>query len=210
MGIPIELGAEHARSCLDETGFVFLFAPRYHPAMKTIMPIRRAMGVRTVFNMLGPLSNPAAPPFQVVGVFSLSAAEKMAQALSRMKIRRAFVVHGAEGWDEATPLGPYHLFDVQQGQVTATQRDPLDVDIARCTASDLTGQDADYNARALEAVLRGAQGPHADAACLSAGLALEVCGMASSHEDGIGQARAAIADGRAEVLLNALRSWTTS
>ena len=206
MGIPIDLGPEEARACLEDTGFVFLFAPRYHPSMKNVMPIRRAMGVRTVFNMLGPLSNPAAPPFQVVGAFSLAAAEKMAQALSGMQIERAFVVHGAEGWDEATPLGPYHLFDVRSGQVQATIRDPLEVGIPRCSAEDLAGQDALYNANALEAVFLGRSGPHADAACLSAGLALEVCGLAQNHAAGIALARAAIADGRAERLLVALKS----
>lgn len=206
MGIPIGLGPEEATACLDATGFVFLFAPNYHPSMKHVMPIRRAMGVRTVFNMLGPLSNPAAPPFQVIGAFSLSAAEKMAFALSKMQIERAFVVHGAEGWDEATPLGPYHLFDVRSDQVEASVRDPLQVGVSRCTAADLAGQDAEYNAKALEALLLGASGPHADAACLSAGLALEVSGIATDHRDGIDKARKAIADGRTERLLKDLRS----
>ena len=206
MGIPINHDAEAASSALQALGFVFLFAPNYHPAMKHIMPIRRAMGVRTVFNVLGPLSNPARPPFQVVGAFSLEAAETMAHALSGMDITRAFVVHGAEGWDEATPLGPYHLFDVSPGQVVQTIRDPADVGVPRCTASDLAGGDAAYNARALEELLHGAVGPHQDAVCLASGLALEVCGLATDHRDGIAMARAALTDGRAAKLLEKLRS----
>ena len=205
LGIPIHLGPEEGAKCLAAHNFVFLFAPRYHPAMAAVMPIRRAMGVRTVFNMLGPLSNPAAPPYQVVGAFSLAAAEKMAHALSGMAIERAFVVHGALGWDEATPIGPYHLFDVRSGQVTHTERDPQDVGVDRCSPTDLAGGDAAYNAAALEALLRGSEGPHQDAACLAAGLALEVCGLADSHEEGISLARQAISDGSAGRLLDGLR-----
>ena len=205
LGIPIDLGPIEARRSVEEHGFVFLFAPRYHPAMGTVMPVRRAMGVRTVFNMLGPLSNPAAPSFQVVGAFSLEAAELMAHALSGMKIQRAFVVHGALGWDEATPIGPYDLFDVVSGRVRHEKRDPLDVGISRCSAADLAGGDAEYNATALEGLLRGKSGPYQDASCLAAGLALEVCGMASDLREAIAMARAAIVDGRTERLLEVLR-----
>ena len=206
MGIPIHHGPSDAAAALAELGFVFLFAPNYHPAMKHIMPIRRAMGVRTVFNVLGPLSNPARPPYQVVGAFSLEAAETMAHALSGMDVQRAFVVHGAEGWDEATPLGPFHLFDVRPGEVNSTVRDPQDAGIERCTAADLAGGDAAYNARALEALLEGQAGPHQDAVCLAAGLALEVCGLAADLPEGVAQARAALVDGRAAALLAKLRA----
>jgi anthranilate phosphoribosyltransferase len=206
MGVPIGLGPEAAARCLAEHNFVFLFAPRYHPAMKHVMPIRRAMGVRTVFNMLGPLSNPAAPPHQVVGAFSLAAAEKMAHALSDMGIQRAFVVHGAEGWDEATPLGPYHIFDVTPGSVLHGMRDPAAIGVPVCTAKDLAGGDAEVNAAALEALLRGGTGPHRDAACLGAGLALEVSGIAADHTEGIARAAAAIDSGATVRLLDGLRT----
>lgn len=205
LGIPTDLGPIEASQSVDEHGFVFLFAPRYHPAMGTVMPVRRAMGVRTVFNMLGPLSNPAAPPFQVVGAFSLEAAELMAHALSGMSIQRAFVVHGALGWDEATPIGPYDLFDVTRGGVRHEKRDPQEVDIPRCTAEDLAGGDAAYNAHALEALLLGAPGPYQDASCLAAGLALEVCGLASDLHEAVALARSAISDGRTARLLRGLR-----
>ncbi len=205
LGIPIDLGPVEASRSLDEHGFVFLFAPRYHPAMGTVMPVRRAMGVRTVFNMLGPLSNPASPSFQVVGAFSLEAAELMAHALSGMEIQRAFVIHGALGWDEATPIGPFDLFDVSNGQVRHEKRDPQDVGLPRCTANDLAGGDAAYNANALSELLSGVGGPYQDASCLAAGLALEVCGMASDMGEGIAMARVAITDGRTGRLLADLR-----
>ncbi len=210
MGVPIGLGPQAAAQCLAEHNFVFLFAPRYHPAMKHVMPIRRAMGVRTVFNMLGPLSNPAAPPHQVVGAFSLAAAEKMAHALSGMDIQRAFVVHGAEGWDEATPLGPYHIFDVTPGSVRHGMRDPAAIGVPVCTPEDLAGGDAEVNAAALEALLRGATGPHRDAACLGAGLALEVSGVATDHAEGIALAAAAIDSGATGRLLDGLRTVETT
>ena len=207
LGVPIGLGPEEAARCWEKLGFTFLFAPRYHPAMKAVMPIRRAMGVRTVFNMLGPLSNPAAPLFQVIGAFSLEATEKMANALSGMTIGRAFVVHGAEGWDEATPIGPYHLFEVRPGVVTHQVRDPLDVGVPRCSPADLAGGSAEDNARALEALLHGQTGPHQDAVALASGLALEVCGVASDLTSGVAMARAALIDGRAGTLLDGLREF---
>ncbi len=206
LGVSVGVGPEAAAACLARTGFCFLFAPRYHPSMKAIMPVRRALAVRTVFNVLGPLSNPVAPPFQVVGAFDLAVAEMMANALAGMGVERAFVVHGAQGWDEATPLGPFHLFDVRGGTVTHQQRDPLSVGIPRCAASDLAGGDAAFNAKALADLLAGSQGPHRDAATLAAGLALEVTGVASDWACGIAMANAAIEDGRSASLLDALRA----
>jgi len=205
LGVPVVLGPEEATSMLARTGFTFLFAPHYHPAMKTVMPVRRAMGVRTVFNILGPLTNPVRPPHQVVGAFSLEAAEKMAHALAGLSLKRGFVVHGAMGWDEATPIGPFHLFDVRPGSVTHEERDPADVGIQRCVAADLLGGDADENARALEGLLNGVLGAHRSAVCLSAGLALEVTGVAESLEEGVALAAAALDAGKGTALLEALR-----
>jgi anthranilate phosphoribosyltransferase len=141
-----------------------------------------------------------------VGAFSLAAAEKMAHALSGMDIRRAFVVHGAEGWDEATPLGPYHIFDVTPGTVHHEIRDPATIGVPVCTAEDLAGGDAEVNAAALEDLLRGGKGPHRDAACLGAGLALEVSGVAADHAEGISRAEAAIDSGATGRLLDGLRT----
>ena len=104
-----------AIECLEATNFTFLFAPAYHPAMKNIMPVRGALAVRTVFNMLGPLTNPAAPPYQLIGAWSVDAARLMADTMAGMDIERAFVVHGEPGWDEATPVGEFLLLDVVPG-----------------------------------------------------------------------------------------------
>ena len=126
LGMPLPLKEQAAVDCLEATGFTFLFAPAYHPAMKAVVPIRGALSVRTVFNILGPLTNPAAPPFQLIGAYSLIAAELMAETLAGMPLERAFVVHGEPGWDEATPAGDFHLFDVRPGRVAASIRTPED------------------------------------------------------------------------------------
>lgn len=201
IGVPM---ADPGRA-LNESGFVYLHAPAYHPAMARIAPIRKAMGVRTVFNILGPLTNPAQPRFAVIGAYSPEMAELMAHALSGMAIERAFVVHGEPGWDEATPVGPFLLFDVREGSVQQMRRDPKDVGIARCTADSLKGGTPEENAEALHRVMQGDdQGPHRDALTLTAGLALEATGAASDLANGIAMARAAIDDGRASRLLATL------
>ena len=132
LGMTLPLDEQAAVACLEATGFTFLFAPAYHPAMKAVVPVRGALGVRTVFNMLGPLTNPAAPPYQLIGAWSVDAARLMADALAGMPIERAFVVHGEPGWDEATPAGEFVLFDVTPGNVKEARRTPEDYGIERC------------------------------------------------------------------------------
>jgi anthranilate phosphoribosyltransferase len=209
LGMRLPLDESVAGRCLAETGFTFLFAPWYHPAMKSLAPVRRALGVRTVFNLLGPLTNPAAPQFLLLGAFSPEAAERMAGALAGDPgVTRAFVVHGEPGWDEATPVGPFRLFDVRDGQVRHETRDPLALGLTRCDAVALAGGDAAHNAASLRAVFAGEDdGPHADALVLGAALALEVSGRVASAEDGVEQARAALGDGRAAALLVRLEKF---
>src|SRR5262249_33476211 len=139
----------------DATGFTFLFAPHYHPASKALAPVRAALGVRTVFNLLGPLTNPAEPPFHLIGAFSLEAAQLLANTLAGMSIQRAFVVHGEPGWDEPTPAGAFTLFDIRPGAVIREVRDGRIFGMNSCAAADLAGGDAAYNAAALTAVFAG-------------------------------------------------------
>ena len=206
LGMPLPLYEEDAVACLQATQFTFLFAPAYHPAMKAIMPVRGAMGVRTVFNMLGPLTNPAAPPYQVIGAWSLDAAKLMADALSGMPLERAFVVHGEPGWDEATPVGEFTLFDVVPGAVTPHTRTPEDYGLPRCAAEDLAGGDAEHNAQELQRVFSGDdQGAHRDALLMGTSLVLEVQGLADNAKQGVAMAVAAIDDGRAQQFISNLR-----
>lgn len=205
LGLPVPLDAAAAGRCLAALGFTFLFAPFYHPAMKHIAPIRLALGVRTVFNILGPLVNPAAPPFHVIGAASAPIGELMAETLAEMPIRRAFVIHGAAGWDEATPIGPFICFDVRPGRIERTIRDPGDAGVARCTEADLEGETAESNARRLREALAGADtAAHRDALAIGAALALEVTGHAPSFAAALDEARGALEDGRAARFLERL------
>ncbi len=205
LGMPLPLNGEAAADCLEATGFTFLFAPAYHPAMKAVVPVRGALAVRTVFNMLGPLTNPAAPPYQLIGAWSEPAARLMAEALAGMPIERAFVVHGAPGWDEATPAGDFLLLDVTPGKVTEQQRSPETYGLARCMPEDLAGGDAEHNAAELKKVFTGAdKGAHRDALLMGTSLVLEVQGAASDPKDGVAQAARALDEGRGEELLTKL------
>ncbi|HEU4603764.1 MAG TPA: anthranilate phosphoribosyltransferase [Steroidobacteraceae bacterium] len=202
LGLPLPLDETLAGECLDATGFTFLFAPHYHPAMKSIMPIRQALGVRTVFNILGPLSNPAEPPFHLIGAYHIDVAALMAETLAGMPIERAFVVHGDPGWDEATPVGPFTLFDVRAGEVKRTRRSCEEFSLPRCTVDELKGGDAAYNAEHLRAVLEGRErGAHRNAIVLQAALVLELLGKVDSPAAAAHMAEDAIESGAGRLLL---------
>jgi anthranilate phosphoribosyltransferase len=208
LGLALPLDEQRAADCLAATGFTFLFAPHYHPAMKAIAPVRAAMGVRTVFNILGPLSNPAAPAYHVIGAYSEPVARLMADALAGMPLARAFVIHGAGGWDEPTPLGPFLLLDVKPGSVRESRRGPADYGLPPCEESALLGGEAPYNAAALQRVLRGAEhGGHRDALVLGAALALEVTGRAPDALQAASRAAGAIDSGAASALLGRLAAF---
>jgi len=207
LGMPLPLHEKEAVDCLEATGFTFLFAPAYHPAMKSVMPVRGAMGVRTVFNILGPLTNPASPPFQLIGAFSRETAKLMADALAGLDIERAFVVHGEPGWDEATPAGDFVLYDVRPGSVSETIRTPADYGLAVCSPDALKGGDAEHNAHELVRVFTGEdKGAHRDALLMGTSLMLEVQGVVTDPIDGVQQAAAAIDDGRAADFLAGLKA----
>ena len=208
LGLPLPLDERTAGECLAATGFTFLFAPHYHPAMKEVGPVRRALGVRTVFNLLGPLTNPAEPPFGLIGAYSAEAAKLMAETLSGIPIERVFVIHGEPGWDEATPAGPFELYDVRPGRVRRDVRDAATLGIARCRPEDLAGGDAAHNAAGLRAVFEGRdRGPHRDAIVLNAALALEVTGAVPDAAAGVRAAGAAIDRGDAATLLERLAAF---
>jgi anthranilate phosphoribosyltransferase len=205
LGLAVPLDAAAAAACLEATRFTFLFAPYYHPATRAIAPVRAALGVRTVFNILGPLVNPAQPPLHLVGAYSLEVARLIAETFQGLPIERTFVVHGAEGWDEPTPIGPFTLFDVRPGSVTVSVRSPGDYGLASCRGADLAGGDAAHNARALRAVLGGEdRGAHRDCLLLGTALALEVAGEVCEPREGVARAGEAIDSGAARALLATL------
>ena len=209
-GIALAHDPESARQQL-ETGFTFLMAPAFHPTLKVVGAIRRALGVRTVFNLLGPLLNPAGPDAQLIGVATEQVADLIAHSAAGLGVPRVFVVLGAEGWDEPTPVGPYQLWTVTEGKVARQTRDPADVGIDRCTTDDLRGADPATNAARMIAVLSNEErGPHRDAVLLGAALTLEVAGLVTDPKEGIARAMAAIEQGQAARLLQRLRAHRAS
>jgi anthranilate phosphoribosyltransferase len=208
IGFTLPLDENRAAECFVATGFTFLFAPYFHPAMKALAPIRTALGIRTVFNLLGPLTNPAAPRYLLIGAYDAHTAELMAGTLAGMHIERGWVVHGASGWDEATPIGSFVAFDVAGDQVTRREVNPEEFGIARCLPRELAGGDARANLKALLDVLEGRdQGPHLDTLVLQCGLALMIAGRSQSIAEGIALARAVIDSGKALAWLQRLRAF---
>jgi anthranilate phosphoribosyltransferase len=204
LGLPLPLGPVDAARCLDASGFTFLFAPAYHPAMKAVADVRRALGVRTVFNILGPLVNPVEPTHMLIGAYAPGAARLIADALAGLPIERAFVVHGEPGWDEATPCGPFLLYDVRPGHVDEQVREPESYGLSRCAPAALAGGDAEGNARALERVFGGERGAHRDALVLGAALVGELTGATPEPRRAAERAAVAIDEGRAATLLATL------
>ena len=210
LGFSLPLDETQAAQCFAATGFTFLFAPYFHPAMKALAPIRAALGIRTVFNLLGPLTNPAAPRFRLIGAYDAATAELMAGTLAGMDIERAWVVHGAAGWDEATPIGPFLAFDVTRDAIRRLEIDPREFKLAPCRSSDLAGGDAAANLAALLEVFAGRdRGAHFAALALQCGLALFIAGRATSMQMGIDMAQAAVDSGRADEWLRQLRQFAT-
>lgn len=211
LGLAMPLDERAAGECLAATGFTFLFAPHYHPAMKAVAPVRAALGIRTVFNMLGPLTNPAEPPYHLIGAFSRDAARLMAEALAGLPIRRAFVVHGEPGWDEPTPAGPFLLYDVRPGEWQESTRTAADYGLPSCAPEDLKGGDAAHNAEAMREVFAGRdRGPHRDALVMGGALALEVTGLAPDARAGAARAAAAIDSGAAAGVVASLAAFSRS
>jgi anthranilate phosphoribosyltransferase len=205
LGLELPLDESRAAECFAATGFTFLFAPYFHPAMKALAPIRAALAVRTVFNLLGPLTNPAAPRYRLIGAYDEATAELMAESLAGMRIERAWVVHGADGWDEATPVGPFVAFDVAGGEVRRRRIDPRDLGLPPCDAAALRGGDAAANCAAMRAVFEGRDlGPHRTALTLQCGLALFIAGRAATPAAGIAVAAAALDSGVARRWLEQL------
>src|SRR5438105_5595636 len=185
LGVKIDLRPDEITRCIYEAGIGFMFAPAHHPAMKHVGPTRVELGTRTIFNLLGPLSNPAGVKRQMVGVFSRQWVEPLARVLGRLGSERAFVVHGSDGLDEITIAGPTSIASLENGTVRTFEVAPEDVGLARAKPEALRGGDAETNAVALAGALKGEKGPYRDVAMLNAAAALIVAGRAKECKDGM-------------------------
>jgi anthranilate phosphoribosyltransferase len=208
LGVNINLPPERVSACLEEVGIAFLFAPAMHSAMKHVQTARRELRLRTVFNLLGPLTNPARASAQVVGVYSADLVEKLAEALSMLGLRRALVVHGLDGLDEITITGPTRIAEVRDGNVHSYEVTPEEFGLVRAPIESILGGDAAANAAIIREVLAGEKGPRRDIVLLNAAAALLAAGRADHLAQTLPLAQQSIDSGAAAAKLEALISFT--
>jgi anthranilate phosphoribosyltransferase len=208
LGFRLDLEPDRIAASIDELGFGFMFAPTHHPAMKHAGPVRRELAARTVFNVLGPLTNPAGARAQVMGVYSPELVPLIADVLAQLGARRAFVVHGAGGIDELSPAGPNLVCEVTDGDVRRREIDPLELGVDRCDPAELRGGTPAENAVKIREVFDGGNGGRRSAILLNAAGAIAAGGHAKDLKDGVGLAREAIDNGAAGERLEALIAFS--
>jgi anthranilate phosphoribosyltransferase len=208
-GVRLDAPVERVERCLDELGIAFLLAPMFHPVMREVASVRRELGVRSIFNILGPLANPAAANCQLVGVYAASLVPTVAGALSALGTTRSLVVHGDDGLDEISPCGATSAALVEGGKVTTLTLYPEDADVERMPLAALRGEGPTENARMLEEVLAGKKGPLREAVVLNAAAALWVAGASAGLREGAAEARRVLDEGSAARKLTALAALTS-
>jgi anthranilate phosphoribosyltransferase len=208
LGVRFDLAPEEAAKAIDEVGIGFMFAPSYHPAMKHAMPVRRELGLRTMFNMLGPLTNPAGADAQVLGVYSPELTELHGGVLRSLGSSRAFVVHGAGGLDELSTLGETRVTELKDGALKTYELVPEDVGLTRAPGPEaIQGASREENARLLAEILDGKQGPARDIVVLNAAAAVAAAGLADTIKEGVAVAAEAIDSGAAAEKLRQLQAF---
>ena len=210
LGVKLDLGPDLVAACIDKSGIGFMFAPAMHPAMKHAVGPRKEIGVRTVFNILGPMTNPAGAKRQVIGVFSPDLTETMALVLKSLGTERAMVFHGMDGLDELSTLGATRISELKDGKVSTYALEPEEAGLRRAKAEDLAAGDGGIvdNVKSLLDVLDGAKGPKRDIVLLNAAAALVVAGEAAGFTEGIAEAARAIDSGAAMRALDAFKAYT--
>ena len=204
LGVKIDITPEQVGRCVNEAGIGFMFAPTHHPAMKNVGPTRVELATRTIFNLLGPLSNPAGVKRQMIGVFSRQWVQPLAQVLKNLGAEAVWVVHGSDGLDEITLSGTTAVAELKNGEITSFEISPEDAGLPRAPADALKGGDAQANAVALRAVLEGMPGPYRDVALLNAAATLVVAGKARDLKEGVALGTQSIDSGAAEARLKKL------
>lgn len=208
LGVNIEAEVSHVEKCLDEIGIGFLFAPMLHSAMKFAIGPRREIGIRTIFNILGPLTNPAGAHSQVLGVYDSKLTEPLARVLCNLGSTHVFVVHGADGLDEITLTGKSYISELKGGKIKNYEIAPKDFGLKRCKREELLGGDSEANARITLDILNGKKGPQRDIILLNAAAAITAGGKARDLKEGVGIASESIDSGMAMKKLDGLRRLT--
>ncbi len=209
LGVDLSLSPSYLKQCLDEVGIAFFFAPMIHSAMKYVQPARRELRLRTVFNLLGPLTNPANASAQVVGVYSAALVEKLARALAMLGLRRALVVHGHDGLDEITITGPTLIAEVRDGEVRKYEITPEEFGLSRAPISEIMGGDVKENARIIRSILDGEHSAKRDVVLLNAAASLVAAGMANTLPEALPFAVRSLDSGAARERLDRLIAFTT-
>ncbi len=209
-GLGVNLDVEESRlsQCLDEVGMAFLFAQKLHPAMKNVAPVRKEWGVETIFNILGPLTNPAQATHQMIGVYSRDLIEPMAHVLKNLGLKKALVVHGSDGLDEITTTGQSFICEYNGDEIISYDIDPEELGFQKANPRDLEGGDIDRNIEIIENILKGQEGPQRDIVVLNAAYGLYVCDKVADIEEGVALARESIDKGLAKAKLEALKEFT--
>src|SRR5579863_2854775 len=210
LGVNIQLSPESAAQCLREVGICFLYAPNLHPAMKQVQGVRRELRMRTMFNLLGPLTNPARASGQVVGVYALDLVEKLAEALSMLGLHRALVVHGLDGLDEITITGTTRVAEAREGSVRSYEVEPEEFGMARASLQEISGGDATENAAIIRAIVAGEKSPRRDVVLLNAAAALVAAGRADHLAGALPLAMKSIDSGAAAEKLSGLARFTSA
>jgi anthranilate phosphoribosyltransferase len=201
LGVKLSLSPDALEHCINDVGIGFLFAPNHHSAMRHVAPIRKELAFRSIFNLLGPLSNPAGANRQLLGVFGKEWVKPLAHVLKKLGSERAWVVHGSDGMDELTTTGPSTVAELRKGEVSAFEVTPEDAGLERAKPEDLVGGTPEENAAAMTALLDGAEGAYRDIVLLNTAAALIVCNKAESLKEGAEMAALAIDDGGAKAVL---------
>jgi anthranilate phosphoribosyltransferase len=204
LGINLAMTPDVAKACLDEAGIAFLFAPTYHPAMRFAVPVRKALKLRTIFNLLGPLCNPADTKLQLIGVFSDVWLEPVAETMRRMGAEHVWVVHGADGLDELSTTGPSQVIELRNGETRYFEVTPDEIGVKEVTLDALLCPSPEESASSIRSLLKGQQGPFRDIVLLNAAAALIVAGKADTLKDGAQIAAASIDEGKASAALEKL------
>lgn len=201
LGLNLDITPDQISDCIDKAGIGFMFAQAHHAAMKHVAPVRADLGIKSIFNLMGPLSNPAGVSHHLIGVYANHLTPIFAEVLRNLGSTRAWVVHGSDGMDELTTTGPSHVAELKDGHITLFDVSPADAGLSLATLDDLKGGDPEFNAKAVHRLLEGELGPYRDIVLLNAAAALIVADKTTSLKDGAAMAAAALDEGRAKATL---------